>query len=162
MMFFLVVPKMVSMVFECDRCGKRKVINDPIVIEIPHRGCGGTFRALSIAKVRKPKPKIIPSPNYDEDTLMGFILKKYGHIPKETLRRYKVVQCRHCGNIQVTTAEEEFKCLACNRTMKFRVQGRWHVKLKDFDNLAEAIRCCQLWKLKEGKNEGKNHRIFGD
>jgi len=136
-----------DIIFECDKCGKKRVIKDALIVEMPHRGCGGTFRALSVPRVAKPKPKVLPSPNYDETSLMGFILRKYGHIPPETLKKYKVVQCRHCGNIQITTAKDRFICIYCNRSMKFRARGKWNVKLKDFDNLEDAVECCKLWKM---------------
>jgi uncharacterized C2H2 Zn-finger protein len=99
-----------------------------------------------------------------DDTLMGWALnksKKSG--PEKELLRYKAVMCPNCGTIQTTAGEIMFRCRRCDKTSKFRIDGDWHVKLKDFDTPHLAMMYAKDWACREFKTNSKNLRLnFGE
>jgi len=72
-------------------------------------------------------------------------------MPERRLLPYKTVMCRHCGRIQVTRGETMFRCRACSKSNRYRKNGRWNVKLKDFLTAEEAMIEAKRWAMEEGR-----------
>jgi len=76
-------------------------------------------------------------------------------IPDKRLYPYKTVMCRHCGRIQVTQGEVMFRCRSCNKANRYRKNGQWNVKLKDFPTVELAMIEARRWAFEEGKKSEK-------
>lgn len=63
--------------------------------------------------------------------------------------------CRHCGRIQVTQGEVMFRCRACNKSNRYRKNGQWNVKLKDFPSAEQAMIEAKRWAMEEGRKSEK-------
>lgn len=175
---------MTSFTFECDVCGYREEIENPIKLikKCPQEDCEGNMQALSIFPLypkkrsrkdieeeRDSRKKEVPivNPNDEPTTLMGLLVqgKKIEQPTRsylaERMFQYKTVMCPHCGRIQVTQGEEMFKCRndGCKKTSQFRLKGQWHVKLYDFATSEEAHIFAKRWAESEFmKDEERKNR----
>ncbi len=95
---------------------------------------------------RKNKIPVI-NPDDESTTLMSLILQSKGGYKKlsEGLYAYKTVMCPKCGKIQVTMAEECFRCRWCNKVSYYRKKGKWHVNFKDFPTHEMACIFAKRW-----------------
>ena len=137
------------MIFQCTDCGYTEAIENPLKVCKICEKCGGTMRMSTIAPTESKKPKYAGNiADLPETSLMGELVRGeiYNLKPLKTLKRFKVVQCRFCGCIQVTEGLQNFRCRNCDKQFPFRKKGEWFTKLKDFDNAALANIECRAWK----------------
>lgn len=62
------------------------------------------------------------------------------------MKKYMVVQCPHCGNLQSTSSATVFKCFRCGKSRKMNPKSKlgFGVKiLAAFDDSAKAARFIQ-------------------
>lgn len=70
-------------------------------------------------------------------------LKQINHLSK-----WKVAQCPQCGATQVTRARDKLICMRCGKQSRFRIDGKWHVKIVEHTNDQQrAIRICKEHKM---------------
>jgi predicted RNA-binding Zn-ribbon protein involved in translation (DUF1610 family) len=99
--------------------------------------------------------------NADEpESLMDLICNKKGlkvslgkNTAPLTLFPYKAVMCRACGKIQVTQGEEMFRCRECGKANRYRKNGAWNVRLKDFPTFEAAMIEAKRWAMEEVKKD---------
>jgi len=88
----------------------------------------------------------------EPSTIMSTLFAGKIKAPAEKkLMPFKAVMCRHCGRIQVTQGEAMFRCRACNKANRYRKNGQWNVKLKDFPSAEEAMIEAKRWAMEEGR-----------
>jgi uncharacterized OB-fold protein len=73
------------------------------------------------------------------------------------MNRYKVIRCKNCGRVSVSSATKVFKCTYCGKSEKIFKEKVFGVSvnlLKSFDAPKEATLFCQKYKqLEVEKNE---------
>ena len=143
-----------ELLFVCDKCETRKVVENPVVTKFMC-DCGGTFGISVIQPSRRKTDAILKvNPDDEKTTLMDSLLEitKPAEEFSEALYRYKVAMCPKCGWIQTTEAVKSLKCRRCNKISTFHSKGKWNVRVKSFPNQDMACVCAKEWSMKEGKN----------
>jgi ribosomal protein S27E len=137
----------VNFVFSCSKCGASQDVDSPLTTEIPC-ACGGMLVMSSTAR----KSKVLSQDSgfvqcVASGTVGEILLDRAPWMTTafKRLKRYKVVQCRSCGEVQVSEAESAMKCRRCGKQAPFRLRGDWHVNLRDTNDYGEALRICKDW-----------------
>ena len=72
---------------------------------------------------------------------------------KMEFKRYKVLFCAHCHNVQMCSSKEALKCLKCGKSSPFKIDGQRIGYLWDTDSPQEASEIVR--NLKEKTKELK-------
>ncbi|ODS42199.1 MAG: hypothetical protein MSIBF_02360 [Candidatus Altiarchaeales archaeon IMC4] len=143
---------MEDIIVKCKKCKNEEVINVPTPIRKKCNKCGRYMRVPVYGKPKSSKIKEPPlvNPHDEPTTLMNLWCESKKPIREisDDLFRYKVVMCPNCGRIQMTEGERGFRCRSCNKASKYRVKGKWHVKIYSFPTPGEATAFMDNWQNK--------------